>query len=243
MNLFSRVVPFAMGTLTLMAFVLCGCATPRVSSTADYMLSARYQERKEIQGSLFPSDLALLSNEDIQRILTGRIALPSEGRMAILRFGGRGFWSTWSEEFGRIDEQTIRNFVEKLRACPRLKDVSILPSLLTPEKQGVAHLREAAARFQADLLLVYRTSSESYRKYRLLGKEETRAYCTVEAVLLDVRTGIVPFTSLAVEQYTAKESAEDLSFSETVRKAELEAIGRALLTIADDLVAFLNAVP
>ena len=130
-----------------------------------------------------------------------------------------------------------------MQTAERIVDASVLPALLVPERRTIPHLREAAARYQADLLLLYRSSSILYGKEKLLAADQAKATCRLEAVLLDVRTGIVPFTSMVVETCTAKQVRDDLTFDETMRKAELEALGEALNAVADDLVAFLSSMP
>lgn len=62
----------------------------------------------------------------------------------------------------------------------------------------------------------------------------------MEALLLDTRTGIVPFTTLVSKDFTAIENAEDINFYDTVRKAELKAIESALLEIGEGVVGFLK---
>ncbi len=116
-----------------------------------------------------------------------------------------------------------------------------VPSLLTPEKQTVPYLREAAARYQADLLLVFRAYANAYQKERFLRPDQIRSYCMVEALLLDTRTGIVPFTATAREEYTTTKGKDDLSIGETHKKAELTALRKALDAIGDDVAAFLEA--
>ena len=58
-------------------------------------------------------------------------------------------------------------------------------------------LREAAARYQADLLLLFRSSCRTFERYRLFEQDQARAFCAVESVMLDVRTGLVPFVATA----------------------------------------------
>jgi hypothetical protein len=58
---------------------------------------------------------------------------------------------------------------------------------------------------------------------------------------LDTRLGIIPFTSVTTEAFEAKKSDEDSNFTETIRKAEIENIGKGLLTSAQRLVAFMDA--
>jgi hypothetical protein len=114
---------------------------------------------------------------------------------------------------------------------------------LTPERQSIPYLREAAARCQADLLLVYASGSVTYEKYRFLSPNVTKARCTVEAILLDVRTGLVPFTSVATQEYEAKKTSEDMTFAETIARGRAQAERVALGEIADSVVAFLAEAP
>ncbi len=213
------------------------------STNPAYMSSPQYQQREVVSESLFESDKNVLSNEDIEKILNARIVLPEKGRIAILRFGHYDRWNYAGAELADMNRSIEKNFIGKLTACKRVGDVSYLPSLLTPEKMTVPYLREGAARFQADLLLVYRSTSHSYPHYKVFSKDETRAYCVVEALLLDIRTGIVIFSSVTSEDYSAKKNADDMSFQETIDRAQQEAIGKALGSIAGDMVAFLEDVP
>lgn len=107
-----------------------------------------------------------------------------------------------------------------------------MPTLLIPDKRTVPYLREAAARFQADVLLIYTTRVRSFQRDRLIGSDEVRAEAVVESVLLDVRTGIVIHTARASEGISAKKVPGDLNFSQMVSKAQTEATGRALLKLA-----------
>ena len=69
-----------------------------------------------------------------------------------------------------------------------------------------------------------------------------KAYCTVEAVLLDVRTGIVPYTTVAFKEVSGQRAPGDLSFDETTDKAYRDAEAQALLQVAEGLKAFLQSV-
>lgn len=138
-------------------------------------MSDRADRRDE---SLFKGDQAVLSNQDINRILSARITL---------------------------------------------------------------YLREAGARFQADLILIYTTRVRNFQHDRLLGgADEVRAETSTEAVLLDVRTGVVIHSAQSSEAISTRKTPGDLNFSQTVAKAEAEAGGKALLKLADSVVAFLR---
>jgi hypothetical protein len=107
-----------------------------------------------LQESLFKGDQAVLSNQDIERILGARLELTDRHRLAVLRLNSR---MAWSEELADVESQNSEHFLQALRSATQLTQVRLMPALLVPEKQTVPYLREAAARFQADLLLVYTT--------------------------------------------------------------------------------------
>ncbi|KZN61887.1 hypothetical protein N473_20310 [Pseudoalteromonas luteoviolacea CPMOR-1] len=104
-------------------------------------------------------------------------------------------------------------------------------------------LREAAARYQADLILVYKSSCNNFKQWNVFEKDRTRASCITEAVLIDTRTGVVPFTITSTKRYTANRNASDLSFYETIKHAEVKAINDGLSDIATKLKAFIEATP
>ena len=222
--------------IAVLVSILAGCGQ------AAHRLSA-HDQRPELSESLFKGDTEVLDNETIEQILSSKVVLPAEARIVVLNFGGQRWRRWWSEEVSQLDQAALDGFVEKVKACDRVGEAFVLPSMLAPERQTVPHLRMAAARCQADLIFLYRSTSEVYHKQRLLARDKARSYCLVEAVLLDTRTGIVRFTSTVVKSITSVKSKGDFNLTETVRKAELEALAEALVEVADELVAFLDAVP
>lgn len=190
-----------------------------------------------LQESLFKGDQAVLSNQDIDRILSAHVDLSDRRRLVALGLSPR---SIWAPEFAVIDEQNSAQFLKALAAAPNLAQVRMMPQLLVPEKRTIPYLREAAARFQADLLLVYAARIRTFQRDRILSANEVNAEASAEAVLLDVRTGIVVQSARASEAIAAKKAPGDLNFAQTVAKAEEEASGRALLKLADSVTAFLR---
>src|SRR5438067_7541462 len=200
--------------LCLIALIASGCAKGLDKTTRlPYVASAEYQGRPKASESLFGTDEAVLRGANIEPILTSKVVIPQKARLAIMQFGERRVWRWWSEEFAKLDQDLENGIVAKLQNSKRLSDVSLLPSMMVPEKQSIPYLREAAARYQADLLLVYRSQGRIFDKTRFLKPDEVKAKCVVEAILLDSRTGIVPFSSTSAQEYTAKKEKEDYGFS------------------------------
>jgi len=221
--------------LTGMAVLLSACdsAPPRSSSGFDSYARAA----EAAPASLFAGDAAVLSDADIDRILKYKYVPPRQTRIAVLAVGQR-FWMGYSDELARGAEDVRNAFTSLLQTSPAVTRAAYLPELLVPEKRTVAYLREAATRNLADTLIVYQASCQTYEKSRVFSANTAKSFCNVEAALLDVRTGIVPFTATATEQFSLDVSASDADSYETRQKAELRAIRAALLKVGNDVVAY-----
>jgi hypothetical protein len=238
-------------TLFCALMILSACATaptppiyvPGHGDDMDHAALFRLQAPEALEESLFKEDQAVISNEDIARILSARITLPYDAKLAVIQFGQRPRWWFWSEEFTRMNEQIHADFIATLAGAERVREVAYLPSMVVPRQMTVPMLRQSAARFQASMFIVYRTASQTYSRQRFFSRDETRAYCTVEAILVDTRTGIIPFSTVITEHFSARRVREDVDFGETIARAEQQAIGRALLQLAQEVAQYLDTLP
>lgn len=216
---------------------LCGCTSVSTQHRPSDYFSAVDTDSGTV--SLFSSDAGVLSDAEIQRILAYEYNPPTLSRVALLPAGWTR-WGAWSEELTlvtrEIDEATIR----KLRGSSKVYDASFLPTILVPKDRTVPYLREAAARYQADLMLVFRTSCQSFQRYRVFKADTTRAFCSVESVLLDVRTGLVPFTASATRSFDSQRKDSDLNMREAILKAQLSAVSDAMEEISGLVIQFLE---
>ena len=169
--------------------------------------------------------------------------LPEKSRVAVLKLSSDNDWRYYSSDFNELNNSLVKSLIIKLRSSSRMYDASFLPAMLVSEKSTVPVLREAAARFQADLLLAYMSTCQSYQKYRLIDPNETKSYCSIEAVLLDIRSGLIVKFIVSTEEYSIKKSTSDTNFYETIKKAELKAVAKALGNVANKIVSFLKVVP
>jgi len=221
-----------------LAVCVLGCASAQpVPSTEAPAFEVLGRNVGEEADSLFKGDSAVLTDADIERILSFEFRLHDANRIAVLAIEGNRYWS---EEYAKAQSANEGAFLTQLRAARAVKEVALLPGLLIPEKKTVPRLREAAARFQADLLVVYQARVRTYSKYRTVGKDEVKAQCVVEAVVLDVRTGIVPYSTAATEEVSATRGESDLNFSETVANATAKSVGAAMWRVGADIVGYLN---
>ncbi|MBN1553499.1 MAG: hypothetical protein JXA11_02045 [Phycisphaerae bacterium] len=236
--------PFIFISLLFFASFFVGCTSESAGTMSTQSRPSSYWQQKsggytDDGGSLFAGDGKILSDKEIERILAFEFQPRKLNRIAIMPFGQNRCYG-WSDELDKTALAVQNVLIGKLKALDSVYDASYLPSLLVPPKKTVGHLREAAARYQADLLLIYKTSFNTYEKYQLFKPDQSKAYCTVEAVLLDTRTGIVPFTVLTTQTYTAEKQSDDMSFYETIRKAELKALQSALSEIGDRVTQFMS---
>jgi hypothetical protein len=237
--------------LTSMAAVLAGCDTPQTSQSI--MATGEYAAREPITQSLFPADQAALSDEAVERILSSKLELPAKAKVALIKFPDNGFDESryysygayyWRDEAQlKLRQSQIDTLSQALLTSDQIVEVTPLPSLMTPSRPSIPSLREAAVRMQADLLLVYRVGSDTHSQYRMFSKDKVRAISTCEIVLLDVRTGLVPFTRVVSRERVESKQATDFDLSETMRRAEEESAGDALKDAANDLVTFMKSVP
>lgn len=222
--------------VTLLA--LAGCGTVRTYAPPPGAVNPVDATR-----SLIPSDAALLSDQDIARILTARVEVPASMRIAVLHLahdGGRQ--RTWWQGPGRNAMRAALHPVQKLLEDERVVDVSFLPGFLLPAQPSIPLIREAAARYQADWVLVVRTETRDYFNDRLLGKDEARVRCEAECVVLDVRTGTIPFTSVAQGEATVAKASGEYSLAETSLRAETEAVATAMAENVEGLLDFLARI-
>ena len=62
------------------------------------------------------------------------------------------------------------------------------------------------------------------------------------AGIVDTRSGIIPFSTVVTEAYSARREGRDIDLAETVARAEQQAIARAWVKLADQTVTYLDAL-
>lgn len=228
--------------ILLILISVTGCSTVSTTARPD----SYYQPQNNPPPpnfSLFGDTQGGLDDEAIQKILSYRLVLPPLNRIAILNLSQNNYGRYYSSNFAQLDTAAAVGLANQLKESNRVYDASYLPSFLIPDIKTLPHLRTAAARYQADLLLTYQSRCQSFEKYKLIDPDVTRAYCTVEAIAIDIRSGIVSFTSLSTNELTVQKNASDFNFKETRKKAELNAINTGLKEIASELSKFINDMP
>ena len=213
------------------------------------MATEEYAARPPIAASLFPSDQGVLSDEAVARILSSKLELPARARLALMKFPesdgarsfGRYYWR--DERYLKLQQEQIDTLSKTLLTSDQIVEVMPLPSLMTPDRLSIPVLREAAVRMQADLLLVFRVGSDTYSQDRLFAKDRVKAYSTCELVLLDVRTGLVPFARVVSREQLMQKERDDFDLAETMRRAQEASANEALKAAAEDLTGFVKRIP
>ncbi len=232
-----------------------GCATAPAPAPpkahAPVIKMADNQDRPTLETSLLRSDQEVLSEKAINTILSSRVVLPRKGHLTMIKFPGteggtskhygRDYWR--SEAYLKTQQDYIDTLSDKLASSERVAAVTLLPSLLTPKDATIPVLREAAARLQADLLLVFRITSDIYQQSMWLEKDKVKAFSTCEAVLLDVKTGLIPYITVTTRESLQQQKTTDSDINETRRRAEKEAVLASVNAVANELVKFFKSVP
>ena len=240
----SRII-FRTLAFILLSYSLMAC-TPYDTLSTPYGYNP--EEAPSLTESLFGSDQAVISQEAVEKILSSKIELPDSTKLAILRFPetsdsrsriyGYGYWR--SEDYLSLQQSYLDSLETYIGKSERIDQTVVLPSLLTPNVPSIPILREAAVRLQAPLLLVFRVNSDTFQKYKAFKANEYKAFSTVEMVLIDVKTGVIPFTSITTETFLTNKISEDANEQEAMKRAVSVATTKSLVAAADELYVFLK---
>ncbi|MBX2876179.1 MAG: hypothetical protein KTR30_28930 [Saprospiraceae bacterium] len=223
---------------------LYSCGSSRVPTAVP---SAPAADPESLSKSLFNFEGRSISEDDIARILSSDIQLPDTVRLAILNYSSssvnRYYSSYWSnEEFLKLQQSFVDIFKQKLETNSKVKRVILMPKLMIGNNPNIFTLRESAVRLQADLFLVFSINSDIYYRYKVFKKDEAKAYATAEALLMDVRTGIIPYSEIVThEKQVTKDNTIDLTDQDTQKRAENGAIQMTLEDLSNRLNQYLRS--
>ena len=196
-----------------------------------------------ITQSLFNDRTATISEENIQKILDGKYKLPQQLRVAVVRLDDQ----SPQRRYYRNDEQYLKTqqsyldlFSEKFRQSPRVTSLSIIPDLLISKSPSFTNIREAAVRMQADIAVVYSITSNIYSKYKLFSKPDIKAFATTQLIILDIRTGLIPFSAIVTRDALSQKKKDELDNSEASGRIQNEAVLLTINDIGERITDFLN---
>ena len=220
------------------AFMLVSCGTSMSTSSGGEL----YQEHSAqefispsdtlIVQSLFGDRSSSITEENIQRVLDGSYRLPAGIRLAVIRLESGSQRYKWNDEnYIKTNQSYLDSFEAKLKSSPHIKSVSTIPGILLGRSPSITSIRETAVRMQCDMVLVYSITDDLYSKYKFFSATDIKAFATTQMVLMDIRTGLIPFSTIVTKDYFSKKNKEDLDQSQTrdriINEAALASIGAA----------------
>ena len=227
---------------TVLVFVSC--------STTAHMSRYNAEESNEppITQSLFDDRNSSISEENIQKILDGSYKLPEKFRVAIVKLESKQYqqrnyyWRYWTNErYMKTQQSYLELFTENFKKFQQVTKVSVIPDLLISNSPTFVTIRESAVRTQADFVAIYSITSELYSKDNWFSSPDIKAFATTEFLLLDVRTGLIPFSTIVRKEYQSKKQKEDFNDEAVNERVKNEAVLLTIKEIVEQLTEFLNA--
>lgn len=198
-----------------------------------------------ITQSLFSDKSATISEENIQKILDGNYSLPKQLRVALIKLEStqkRHYWNYWSDEaYLKTQQAYLDSFTAKLKQSPRVMKITSIPEmLLSKAPASFTTLRESAVRMQADVVVVYAINSDIYTKYRSFKRPDVKAFATTQLIIMDVRTGLVPFTTVVTRDFMGPQNKTDIETDEARSRVQNQAVLMTINEIGDQVTKFLS---
>lgn len=211
---------------------------------SSYGIAGVANDKTFITQSLFSDSHANISEENIQKILNGTYKLPDNLRVAVVKLESKqfqhGYYRT-NEEYLKTQQSYIDLLSDRLKTSQRVKKVSIIPDLLIAKNPAFETIREAALRTQADVVAVFTINSEVYSKKKIFSSADLiKAFATTQFILLDVRTGLIPFSTTITRDYQSQKTKTDFDNTEARNRVKREAVLLTLNEIGIQLIDFLN---
>jgi hypothetical protein len=220
-------------------FILLACFMTSCSVTTHN----RARQTETITESLFNEKDRTLSEENIQKLLDGKLNLPDTLRIALFRYGMTNryyskFYSFADENLVKSQQSYVDTLMSSLKDNRRVQSVHPIPSLMLSSSPTITQLRETSVRMLSDLLIVYSNTSDIYYKYKVFKKDETKAFATTEVLIMDIRTGLIPFSTVITKDFLTK-TLKDETIDEARKRAEKEAIVLTLIEAGQRVNDFL----
>ncbi len=224
----------------ILIFTACSATRP-VSSPGTY--EGYLETNPPITRSLFSDKNATISEENIQKILDGNYSLPNELRVAIVKLESNQYQSSYyltNEAYLKSQQAYLDLFKNIFNQSKRTKKVSTIPDMLISSNPTFTNIRESAVRTQSDIAVIYSINSDIYSKYKLFAKSDIKAFATTELIILDIRTGLIPFTTIVTKEFQSKRQDNELNENEAANRIKEEAVLLTIEEIGTKLKKFLD---
>lgn len=237
-NHFPNLKQGCIAMLTALLFASCATTAPMAPSG-----ETAQDNGTSMTQSLFSDKNATISEENIQKILDGNYHLPQKLRVALVKLESQQrqrhfYWS--DEQYLKSQQAYLDLFTQQFKNSGRVTNVSVIPDLLISGNPTFTSIREAAVRTQADVVVVYSISSDIYSRYRLFSKTDIKAFATTQLIILDVRTGLIPFSTIVTKDFQSQKQKEELSDYEAGSRTKNEAVLLTIGEIGHKIASFLE---
>ena len=192
-----------------------------------------YKPEPPLTKSLFDDKSSTITEENIQKILDGNYSLSKDLRVSLVKLESTQrlrnyYWN--DEEYLKSEQQYLDLFTSNFEKSNRVKKTSKIPDLLISNNPTFTNIREAAVRTQSDIVAIYSINSDLYSKYKLFSKSDIKAFATTQLIILDVRTGLIPFSTIVTREFQSKRQENELNDNEASNRIKNKAV---LLTIEE----------
>ncbi|MEC3908334.1 hypothetical protein VOI54_14990 [Tamlana sp. 2201CG12-4] len=228
----------------IILIVLSSCASGQIGqSTQGISAHGYYEPEKPITQSLFNDKTSTISEENIQKILDGSYSLPKNLRVSLVKLESTHnrriyYWN--DEEYLKSQQEYLDLFTTKFKQSERVQKISKIPDLLISTNPTFTSIREAAVRTQSDIVVIYSINSDLYSKYKLFAKSDIKAFATTQLIILDVRTGLIPFSIIVTKEYQSKRQENELNDNEAANRIKNEAVLITIQEIGERINKFLK---
>lgn len=225
-------------SVSFLILILSACASSKkaelVEKDYDYMATNDYQKQQTLTHGLFgPNDT--LTESAIQKILTSKVVLPKKIRIAIIRLAE----SYTGFNFEPINNEINEQFYSKLNWGERVQSIIPVPQVMVANPITLTSLRNAAVLLQADVLVIIKPASSVDVKHQWLENNKAKGVSSLEVLLLDTRTSVVPYTTLITETAEVSRESTDFNDYQYVKRAKKESELKALLKIPNSVQKFI----
>lgn len=224
-------------------FILGGCVTSRPPTSSNTVAGIESAPNNTLTTSLFNDKQSTISEDNIRKILDGHYELPQDLRMSIVNLTNSGNSRSylWNDEhYLKSQQHYLEMFTDQFKSSSRVKRISAIPSILLAKPATFTSIREAAVRSQSDVVVIYNIENGIYSKYKLFSKTAIKAFATVQLIVLDVRTGLIPFTTIVTKDVQGEKIASDFNELETSERLKDQAVLLSIQDISRQIQGFLN---
>jgi hypothetical protein len=226
----------------MVLFVSCDAGRRASNNALYYSQDAREyaMPNDPITQSLFSDKSSSISEENIQKILDGTVKMPEKLRVAVIRLDQqekRHYWN--NEEYQKMNQAYMDLITAQLKKSGRVVKSSSVPDLLIAKPTTYTSIREASVRMQSDVAVIFTITTDTYSKYKFLSKADFKCFANTQLVILDIRTGLILFTSVVTRDAIGQKKENELDNAEAIKRIQHEAALLTLDEIGQRIIEFL----